>query len=218
MTAPHGKALAMQMALQKYGHAPATPHHIPLIEPTAGPLLVSGLASATTVDLQNTRFAPHAFGQLPVQLPLLLKHDHNIIAGEVLALSYDRHGQVLIRAELTNELAKRMGAFSVSATVLDYVVDSVGVATVTKAQLVEVSLTDRPANPDCLIHTRWPQSADVAFYDIMERGMHVIAKMAQVLVQATLQPRSMDVCPSPAAPHPPTPFAQLVTAMQEQSP
>ena len=58
MTAPTGKALAMKLHLQEYGHAP------PLIAPTEATLIVSGIAAATTLDLQHTKFKSFAFGML----------------------------------------------------------------------------------------------------------------------------------------------------------
>ena len=72
-----GKALAMRLQLEQYGHAPPQPHHIPLLPPHTGNLYVTGIAADTNRDLQHTKFAPRAFGALTTQVPLLLKHDPN---------------------------------------------------------------------------------------------------------------------------------------------
>ena len=55
------------------------------------------------------------------------------------------------------------------------------------APLNEITVTDCPANPECLITHRYPPSANVEFYNIIERGAQVIYKIAEVVAHQVVQ-------------------------------
>ena len=71
------------------------------------------------------------------------------------SLEYDSRGGLLIRARVDQITARRMNAFSVAVTVLDYSMHDEDTpafyAQINHAHLDEVSLTDIPANPRALV-------------------------------------------------------------------
>ena len=111
-----------------------------------------------------------------------------------------------------------MSAFSVGVSVGHFTMTNAG-ACVEAGELTKVSVTDCPANPECLITRRWPPCANVAFYNIVERGAQVIYKIAEVVALQAV--KAQRASPKAAAPSlvpsrkPPTQFSQLVTAMQK---
>jgi hypothetical protein len=92
-------------------------------------------------------------------IPLLYKHRADQVVGRIDALEYDDAGQLLIRAHVTHELARRCNAFSVCATVREYEIvnperpDFYGL--IKQATLDEISLTDVPANPQAWVRQRY---------------------------------------------------------------
>jgi hypothetical protein len=131
-------------------------------------VILSGLASTVDLDNDRVRFRAYAFdnvypgAKLP---PLLLRHDRP--AGIIERLFYDDSGCLMIVAHCSDPLASMMPAFSVAATILDFAIDKASAtATVTRARIEEVSLTDRPANPAALVTARVPVSAAVALMDL----------------------------------------------------
>jgi hypothetical protein len=53
---------------------------------------------------------------------------------------------VLVEARVDHHLAKRAPAFSVGGRIIDYKIDEdSATATITRAEITEISLTDRPA-------------------------------------------------------------------------
>jgi hypothetical protein len=181
---------------------------------------VQGIASTPTTDLTHTKFAPRCFPLTTPYPPLLLRHDNSVIAGRILNLSYDHHDRLVINAELTHPLAKRMAAFSVGVTVGRYTCNKEVGATVHAGTLAEISVTDRPANPECLITHRHPPSANAEFYNLAQQWLAAFQKMAQVIALQAVQAqraRPKDVRPPSRVlpPKPPTQFSQLVSAMQE---
>lgn len=136
---------------------------LPLAEPAAGPVVIEGLAAAVTLDCDRTQFGPFAFGRLPPTVPLLVAHDPLMKAGEIERLFYDAGGQVWVKALVTHERARRYCGLSVAFHVIDVewrdIETSNYSALVRRAQLVEISLVDRPRNSACTISLRRLQTA-----------------------------------------------------------
>lgn len=149
--------------MQKHGIAP-TQITIPLAEPTEYPMVLEGLAATTDIDAQRMKLRAYAFG-FPLRrksrdVPLLYRHDPEQVAGRIDEIDYDARGNLRIRALVTHPLAKRCGAFSIGARILDYELrDETGPdfhALVTNAELCEVSMTPAPANPYARVTRRTP--------------------------------------------------------------
>jgi Caudovirus prohead serine protease len=186
-------ALEMKMRLANLAErhrVKQTAIRVPLTEPTDHPMCLSGYASTSDIDLQRTKFRAYCFGYpltLRAMPPLYLKHDSASPAGLVEKLSYDAKGLLLIEAQVTHELARRCGAFSISARVLDYEIKDADSASyhalVTSAEICEVSLTDVPANPNALVKNRVPQFAGGDFYSLMIQKMNCLTRMTNLLTE-----------------------------------
>ena len=187
-----GKALEMKLALhrlhRKHGIAPDI-FMVPLTAPTAHPTVLTGYASTTDIDLTRMKFRAYAFGYpllfkhgLP---PLHLKHDESKTVGTIDALSYDDRGQLLIRATVTHEQARRAGAFSVGARVLDYELRDIDTpdfhALVTSAEVCEVSLTDCPANMNARVTARHCVSPVVQSHSLMIEKVKRLIQMTALM-------------------------------------
>jgi hypothetical protein len=121
-----GEAMQMRWRLarlaQQHRLALPEPCILPLSEPVDGPVIIEGIAAATSVDLERTRFRRYAFPILPWSKdfpPLLFRHTEQV-AGEVVSLEYDTEGQLRVRAVVDHPLAKRCAGLSVSARVIEY--------------------------------------------------------------------------------------------------
>jgi hypothetical protein len=104
--------------------------------------------------------APIAGRRLIPRRSLLLGHDHYHVAGTVDEISVDRLGRVVIVATVTDPLAMRMPALSISASVDKFTIerpdrfDFVGeVERVT--DINEISLTTTPSNRRAVVFERW---------------------------------------------------------------
>ena len=146
---PHGLALQMTYRLKRLalerGVAVIEPPPIPLAPRPSGPVILEGFATtAGDVDLARSKLAPRAFGVLPKTVPLLFHHDDDRVAGEVLSLDYTPNGSVWVKCKVTDLEAARCGGFSIAAEIHEYhIIDGEDFhAVVTKAELMEVSLTD----------------------------------------------------------------------------
>jgi hypothetical protein len=197
-----GAALQMRYQLaalaKKHGHA-SLGSQVPVAEPpllstTELPILVRGVAAATTIDAARQKFAPHCFtwdDELP---PLLYRHDEGRLAGRILSLAHDASGRLIITAEVSDPVAAACTSFSVGATVNAFtMVDEARPtfhALITAARCEEVSLTPTPANADCIITSRHPPCAMVKYCDLVGQGIAVIGKMAQVVVAHAVANRS----------------------------
>ena len=209
-------ALEMRVQLKRLmqRHQIAAPAlvNIPLTAPTVGAMVVTGLASTTTLDLERTKVRRRAFYWGKHFPPLLYRHDPDQVAGEILALDYDAQGQLRIRARVDHVEARRCGAFSVSMNVEDYefrdVDDKSFHAFIKRATLTEVSLTQTPANANALVTSRWlapPQTPPTnQFYSLMQAKVTCLTKLVPLLALAV---------PERDQPPPPTSFRQLVAAI-----
>jgi len=189
-----GTALRMRLALKNLCEkhkVSADPCLIPLTAPVDGDLIVEGFAVTSDLDGDRTRFRKYAFGY-PLLFrhgypPLLVRHDPQQIAGVIDELAYDLDGRLLIAATLTHPLAKRMGAFSISAKVNEYEIKDADTpdfhAIINNAEISEISLTDRPSNPEALVMFRHPASSLVKQYELLIQKVDCLSAISKILQQ-----------------------------------
>jgi hypothetical protein len=133
---------------------------LPLTPPTSGPMILEGVAATCTLDCDRMRLVPGALDPLPRRVPLWLHHDPTVIAGIVETLDYDINGILRVRARVEHPQARRLPAFSVGLRIIQCELvdadtpDFHGV--LHRAELVEVTVTDRPSNLDALVSNRIP--------------------------------------------------------------
>ena len=188
-----GEALQMRLRLARLmreHQVSNSPASIPLSPPADGPMILDGYASTCDLDLERVKMRGWAF-VWPLRcerVPLLWKHDLSDVAGTVDELSYDDSGQLKIRATVTHRVARRAGAFSVGARVISYEMrDTDGpnfYATIKSAELLEVSLTDAPANPMAVVWHRYPPSAASAFYPLIAGRVSRLIALAKLMQEA----------------------------------
>lgn len=235
------KALEMQIQLKQlmrqHGITPK-PVFVPLAPPQSGDdgaIDITGYASTTDIDLSRQKFRAYAFNHPCLLLrnyrrpPLLYRHNENQIAGTVANLSYDSQGNLKICAEVRHAQAARCNAFSIGARVLEYEIRDADNANfhaeIIKAEIIEVSLTDAPANPQTLVRSRH-RAAPVGAYlktladqtDLTIRRVKIIQRQFELLHAAIKAPAR--TAPRPtirrvpiSAPRRPTPFSSLVEAI-----
>jgi hypothetical protein len=187
-------ALAMRLKLRRLmreHQVLSEPHVVPLAEPSDGPLVLEGVAAATgCIDLDRCALRPFAFGfplwfRRDLLPPLLYRHDPEQVAGRIENLSYDDHGALLIRATVTHAIAKRCGAFSIGAKVLAYELRDADsdrfYAIISSAELMEVSLTSTPAQPEALVKHRYRVSPAAEFYSLAGERVARLIEVARLL-------------------------------------
>ena len=192
----NARALEMRLAIKrlmvKHRVVPE-PAPIPLTMPTQYPMLMEGYASTVDLDLDRTKLRRYAFGYpLPrhcKDVPLYYKHDPAQVAGTIQDLEYDAEGNLLIRAEVDHPLARRAGAFSIAACVLDYEMrDTDGpdfFAIINSAELTEISLTDTPSNPNALVMDRHRASPAVQCLRLMTERVTKLQKLTEFIKEQT---------------------------------
>ena len=109
---------AMTELIERHGVTLAAPVQVPLAEPTASPMLLSGLASTLDTDCERVQFAPFAF-ELSADIPLHFDHQ-GVVAGRIERLEHNDRGELTIQAYVDHETARRCNAFSVSGDVEDF--------------------------------------------------------------------------------------------------
>jgi hypothetical protein len=129
---------------------------LPLAPPSDGPVLIRGIASRTEIDEMRTMLTPFAltWDALP---PILLRHGE--VAGECLSLEYSSSGtELIVTARIDLEEARRMPALSINFLPEAYTFHDGAFwhFRVSKARLVECSVTDRPCLRSALIERRCP--------------------------------------------------------------
>jgi hypothetical protein len=184
------KANRMRAQLRELRHErnivlPDTPI-LPLLSEIAPPIIMSGIAcSALTLDADHIRTAPFAFGDLSdlCALPLRLDHDDKQgVVGEIVDLTYDRDGSLLIEARVVDPRAVRMPAFSVAAIVDEYEIDARELtATVKRARLCEISLVRQPLDGFALVQSRREPLAVSEFYTLMAARVRNLAAMTEIV-------------------------------------
>jgi phage head maturation protease len=187
----HGTALAMRLKLrhlmQKH-RVHNEPCKIPLTAPTEYPMHLEGYCTTDSVDGDRCAFRKYAFGY-PLRrqyrdVPLLYKHDPNQVAGKIDDLEYD-FGNLCVWATVTHPEAKRCGAFSIAATVIDYEIVNGDTpdffALIKSAELNEISLTDNPSNPHALVMDRYRVSPAVQTLDLLTEKMKRLQHMTVLI-------------------------------------
>ena len=183
--------------------------HLQLTPPIDHAVVVEGLACTSHLDSDRTRFRPWCFPILPWQKtfpPLLYKHSEP--AATIDELSYDHHGQLKIRAQVDQPLARRCNAFSVAAKVNRYTLHNENspdyFAVIEEGELIEISLTAMPSNSAAQVLHRYRALPVSAYLKTlgeqttrMIRGVSLVH--AEQLVQMSRQPRSQQSSRSQAS-------------------
>ena len=170
-------------------HLVPQPVQLPLFDQSNHDLVVEGYASTDDVDGDRVKFRPYCFGW-PLLFrngypPLYLKHDTAREVGRVDHCQYDDFGSVQIWATVTDAVAKRMPAFSIACVVHSYQIinperpDFFGL--ITSAEITEVSLTDAPANPTCLVMDRNPVPPTVKSYELMRDKVACLQQLSTII-------------------------------------
>lgn len=208
--------LAFQMRIQlaklalRHGVV-AKPTRIAAEAAASVPVILEGVcASAVQIDSHFQVFRPFAF-PLPTfswdKMPPLRMRHGAVDVGSILAFSYDRTGSLRVRARVEDRQAAALNAFSICATVHDFEIinqDSRDFhALIRRADIVEVSLTDSPASPSCLVDSRESVPAYMEFFDLMA---HRVEKMRDIVA---IVRNEIDREPPP--PPPPEPAASRRT-------
>jgi hypothetical protein len=108
--------------------------------------------------------------------------------GHTEALRYDDSGQLRITAVIDHPEARRAPGLSVAVKVIEYELRDVESkenfhAVINRAEILEISMTDRPAHPDALVLTRCPVHSPAAeFYDIVNTQVQLLGRITQVLL------------------------------------
>ena len=187
-----------------------------------GTLKVVGVASSGAVDEADERVAPDAMkAALPAYMRFgALREMHGLsAAGATLSAEVDEAGQTRIEAHVVDPLAVkkvRLGVykgFSIGGKVLER--DPADRKLITALKLDEISLVDRPCNPEAVIEM-WkadgrapPRSAGPSNAEVIakaielaaaagRRGRHTefVVKARQALVEAAARPGMPDSAPA----------------------
>jgi hypothetical protein len=161
-----GQGLAVCVMLNRlkrhHGTPPAQARPLPLAPPTSGPVILRGLASTAGIDLGRHRFLPGSLSwDASGPIPVCLRNDKSRVVGEVKDLDYRSNGDLHVTARVDDAEAARLGGFSVCAHINEFEVrnpdDAEGYhVAVTAAELVEVTVTERPCNPEAVVQSREP--------------------------------------------------------------
>lgn len=173
---------------------------LPLLAATSAAQIVEGVAASPDVDSDRMSFQAGSLSWPNLEtLPFLIRHDAGRIAGKILALDYDADGRLRVKALVEDSEARRMGGFSICATVLDSEVreeDSCCFhALIKRAIITEISMTDRPANPRAFVISRYDASADASFDDALAGLKRLQARLNDLAAQIAQ-------APSPPPPRP----------------
>lgn len=170
----HALKLAMAQLAIRHRSMPVSRPALALLSPTAGPVIVEGLAASSDIDADRCSFARGALSWPDLAtLPLVLRHDVTKVVGRVLALDYGTDGKLHIRAEVDDEIARTMPALSICASVLEAEIRDEHSASgfhavIIRAKVDHIGLTDKPSNPKALIVSRRDvQSTDKTYDDVI---------------------------------------------------
>jgi hypothetical protein len=114
-------ALRLQLAqlLQRHGIAPAPFNPPPLLAPTDHAEIIEGYAAPAVVDRERMKFAERCWLPFAPDIPLLVSHDPNRVAGTIEDLTITERG-LFVRARVTDPQARRLSFFSVAATIYHF--------------------------------------------------------------------------------------------------
>ena len=176
---------------RRHGVTRLAPCRLPLTSPPDhDTLILEGIASAPTLDVDRTRFAPYCFGaSLPTSLPLLIEHDAARPAG-VAAPYYDPQGTLRVRTSPLSGVARQFPAFSIGARIIHYQIHDADRRSfnfeVTQAELTEISLTQHPHLDAARVLQRMRPAAMAEFYGHAQSHIAVLTKLAQFLQREIL--------------------------------
>jgi hypothetical protein len=195
------------------------PRILPLAAPIDGDVLVEGIVSNGDVDLSRQRVRPWGLTwNDPV--PLLVRHNVNEPAGELLELRYDDRGRLIAQAKVSHPFGKRCPAFSLAVSVSEWrlVVEPDDPrrfhGEIRAGRIDEISLTSQPALPTAIVRSRLRAPPEPDFFTLMARKTALLlelTKLIQVLATAPPAPTSRAESPERAAAR--SEFRALVEAM-----
>ena len=182
--------LAMQRdvraLMDKHGLEPRPAAEVPIAGVHAVPLILEGHASTTDIRVDRLRFGPGAL-RLPervADVPLLLNHDMKDVVGSCEDLSFDVFGALQVRAWVDRAWAARHNAFSLGVRVTGYELvdaDKRSFYADARADVVEVSLVERPMNRYALVKTRRaPTKMEMSHHALMLSFARVRESLKQV--------------------------------------
>lgn len=192
-----GSALEMRVKLDRlrrhHSLAAPTPVTVPLSAPTERAQVLTGRATTTTIDLQRQCFRGWCFGAIHrCTYPLYFKHitGSGKDVGTIDRLDYDAHGAVIVTATVTDPTARRAGAFSIGVSVRRFQIQNEAspeyFALITEAVIDEISLTDVPANPACLVSSRRDVCAAAQVFSNAADATRLMAKMLTIIQRGNI--------------------------------
>jgi hypothetical protein len=139
---------------------------------------------AIRLPIQIVALYPPGSTTSPDLPTIFYRHDQNRVVGECFALHHGREGQLCVSATITDPVAACDG-LSVGATVHKYEIVDAHLpsyhALITNCHVDEISCTPNPSNFDSRVTSRWPPSGFVKRLDLIQRGVSVIAKVAEAI-------------------------------------
>lgn len=154
-----------------------------------GTIIVEGYASAATVDSDGETITSEAMkAALPDYMKIAnIREMHQLkAAGVALSATVEDDGRTKLCAHIVDaEAVKKVRAgvykgFSIGGSVTSR--DELNKATITGLRLSEISLVDRPANPDAVITCFKAESldADVTPADQVKKGCYEVGEVAEL--------------------------------------
>jgi hypothetical protein len=172
--------------LQRRHQCLPTLHVLPLGPVQSGPVILSGIAATTDRDHDRMQLAPDALilPPDPAAVPLLANHNPTQRVGAIQSLQLDHRGTLHIRARVEHEAARRLPAFSVGLRLLDGALIDADSANfyglLKRAEISEISLTDKPSNPHALVLDRHP-SCRTDFCDAAITALQLINRKLEII-------------------------------------
>ena len=133
------------------------------------------------------------FGTLPTSLPLLIEHDATRPAGTATPY-YDAQGNLRVRTSPLSGDARRYGAFSIGARIIQYTIHDADrrsfFAEVTAAALIEISLTQHPHLTSALVVNRMRPAARAEFFDLMRKRVDALTQITALILTMQKEARA----------------------------
>ena len=179
MTTGSGFVLRAKLAklAAHHGVEPTPAVHIPLAPPSAEDVIVEGYASTPDLDLTKMIFRRGALcweGD-PRDIPLLISHDRDRVAGEILDLRQKpgrpRHQGAHHRPR-SPPARRLLDRRVVSAHTLHNETRPDFYGEVSAASLTEISMVSAPANPKAIVTRRYPIPPDTLAFEALRKAMH----------------------------------------------
>ncbi|MGQ2185268.1 hypothetical protein ACT4MK_18215 [Bradyrhizobium barranii] len=177
--------------MQLHRCRPISREPLPLFEATSGPVVVEGVCSSSAIDAERMSFKANSlsWGELST-IPLLLRHAGERV-GQIMQLDYSA-GMLRIKAKVEDETARRQPAFSIAAQIIDSEVRNADSPSawhfvVSRAQITEVSLTDRPSNAAAVVLSRRDVRATDTAYDDLIGSINRLRSGLEAFVAGTIK-------------------------------